>query len=98
MHYSGHGSDEFFYGTDQFPTQRNYLHRSGSKTNRTIQPGSCCNDYEYTSGQIGIDPQTGALADTLEDQTHQVMKNLKAILAVSGLGFDDVIIVPDIRF
>lgn len=53
--------------------------------------GVAVNDYEYTSGQIGIDPQTGALADTLEDQTHQVMKNLKAILAVSGLGFDDVI-------
>ncbi|QXO94607.1 hypothetical protein KSK55_15035 [Methanospirillum purgamenti] len=29
--------------------------------------GVAVNDYEYTSGQIGIDPQTGALADTLED-------------------------------
>ncbi|HPP79229.1 Rid family hydrolase, partial [Methanospirillum sp.] len=45
--------------------------------------GVAVNDYEYTSGQIGIDPQTGVLAETLEGQTHQVMKNLKAILALS---------------
>lgn len=53
--------------------------------------GVAVNDYEYTSGQIGIDPQTGVLVDRIEDQTHQVMKNLRAILAVSGLEFDDVV-------
>ncbi|MCA1916723.1 RidA family protein [Methanospirillum hungatei] len=53
--------------------------------------GVAVNDYVYTSGQIGIDPQTGVLRDTIGDQTHQVMKNLREILEVSGLNFDDVV-------
>jgi len=53
--------------------------------------GVTVNGYEYTSGQIGIDPATGVLAATLEEQTHQVMKNLKAVLSVSGMDFEDVV-------
>ncbi len=53
--------------------------------------GVVVNEYVYTSGQIGLDPQTGVLAETLQGQTHQVMKNLKAVLAASGLRFDDVV-------
>ena len=46
----------------------------------------------YTSGQIGIDPQTGKLAEGgIEQQAKQVMKNLQAILASQGLGFSDVL-------
>ncbi len=46
----------------------------------------------YTSGQIGLDPVTGAMAgDTLQLQTEQVMKNLAAVLAAAGSGMDRVI-------
>ncbi len=38
----------------------------------------------YTSGQIGIDPATGALAEGLEAQAEQVFKNLQALLAAAG--------------
>ena len=39
-----------------------------------------------TSGQIPIDPSTGSLVvDLIEDQTNQVMANLKAILENEGL-------------
>lgn len=47
--------------------------------------------YEYTSGQIGINPETGILAEGLEEQTRQVMQNLQAVLSASGMGFDDVV-------
>ena len=47
--------------------------------------------YEYTSGQIGINPETGILADGLHEQTHQVMHNLQAVLLASGLDFEDVV-------
>lgn len=47
--------------------------------------------FVYTSGQIGIDPGTGVLADTIENQTKQVMENLREVLIASGCEFQDVI-------
>lgn len=46
----------------------------------------------YTSGQIAINPATGAVeADTIETQTEQVMKNLGAILEEAGTSFEQVV-------
>jgi len=50
------------------------------------------NGFLYTSGQICINPATNELVMTnIQDETHQVMKNLKAILTEAGLGFDAVV-------
>lgn len=46
----------------------------------------------YVSGQIPLDPQSGELVSgTIEEETHQVMKNLFAILQEAGMGFDNVL-------
>ena len=46
----------------------------------------------YTSGQIAINPETGDLVmDSIEEETQQVMKNMKAVLAEAGMTFDHVI-------
>lgn len=45
----------------------------------------------YLSGQIGIDPKTGQLFETFEEQTHQVFKNLKAVCEASGGKLDDAV-------
>lgn len=46
----------------------------------------------YASGQIALDPATGDLiTDNIEAETHQVMKNIKALLAEAGCTFEDVI-------
>lgn len=46
----------------------------------------------YISGQIAIEPSTGALlTDDLEKETAQVLENLKAILAEAGLELTDVV-------
>lgn len=46
----------------------------------------------YISGQIAIDQSSGKLVtDNIEDETHQVMANLKAILGEAGLTFNDVV-------
>ncbi|MFJ6412719.1 hypothetical protein CHI12_00020 [Terribacillus saccharophilus] len=45
----------------------------------------------YISGQIPLDPATGEMAQTIEEQTDQVMKNLAAILDEAGLSFDQVV-------
>jgi 2-iminobutanoate/2-iminopropanoate deaminase len=46
----------------------------------------------YISGQICIDPSTGNLKNKdIQEETHQVMKNLKTILQEAGMGFNDVV-------
>lgn len=50
------------------------------------------NGILYASGQIAIDPATGELInDNIEAETHQVMKNVKAILTEAGIGFEQVL-------
>lgn len=45
----------------------------------------------YTSGQLGICPESGALAEGVQAQTKQALENVKAILAEAGLGMNDII-------
>ena len=46
----------------------------------------------YSSGQIPLDPATGALVEgDITAQTEQVMKNLGAVLEAGGTGFDRVV-------
>lgn len=46
----------------------------------------------YTSGQIAINPNSGDLVmNSIEEETHQVMTNVKAVLAEAGMTFDHVI-------
>lgn len=45
----------------------------------------------FTAGQIGLDPATGKLAEGLENQAEQVMKNLRAVLAAAGTSLDQAI-------
>ena len=49
-------------------------------------------DTVYCSGQIPINPATGAVdAVTVEDQTRQVIENLCNVLAAAGGGLDRVV-------
>jgi 2-iminobutanoate/2-iminopropanoate deaminase len=45
----------------------------------------------YSSGQIGLDPETGELVEGIEAQTHRVMLNLRGVLAAAGLDFGAVV-------
>ncbi|HMR92118.1 MAG TPA: RidA family protein [Chitinophagaceae bacterium] len=46
----------------------------------------------YISGQICIDPQSGELkSKDVQEETHQAMQNLKAILAAAGMTFKNVV-------
>ena len=45
-------------------------------------------DFVYLSGQIPLNPETGEVeGTTIEEQTHQVMKNIKAVLNDMGLDY-----------
>ncbi len=51
-----------------------------------------CGSLLFTSGQIAINPATGNVEETtIEGQTEQVMKNLAAILAEAGTGFENAV-------
>jgi len=46
----------------------------------------------FISGQVCIDPSSGELKNRdLQEETHQVMHNLKAILQEGGMDFSNVV-------
>jgi 2-iminobutanoate/2-iminopropanoate deaminase len=46
----------------------------------------------YVSGQIALNQESGNLInDNIENETHQVMKNLQAILTEAGMDFTNVL-------
>ena len=48
-------------------------------------------DMIFTAGQIGKDPATGNIPQTLGEQTEQVLRNIAAILKEAGASMDDVV-------
>lgn len=49
-------------------------------------------DFVYTSGQIGLDPQSGVMVTGgIEAETRQVLTNLKAVVEAAGLTLQDVV-------
>lgn len=56
--------------------------------NQAVQTGNLL----FISGQICIDPATGELKNKdVQQETHQVMHNLKAILKEAGMNFSNVV-------
>ena len=49
------------------------------------------NGILYISGQIPLNSETGKLEEGITKATHQVMKNLEAILTEAGLTFKNVV-------
>ncbi len=54
--------------------------------------GYIVNGLLFTSGQIPLNPATGEIVGTtIAEQTHQVMKNLGALLEAADLSYDKVV-------
>jgi 2-iminobutanoate/2-iminopropanoate deaminase len=46
----------------------------------------------YISGQVPVDPETGKFAEGgITEQTHQIFRNIEAILVEAGYSFKDVV-------
>ena len=55
---------------------------------QAVQAGN----FLFVSGQVAINPESGELnISSIEEETHQVMRNLKAVLLEAGLSFDNVV-------
>ena len=49
-------------------------------------------DFVFTSGQIPIDPQTGAFVEGgIAEQTERVLRNLAEVLRAAGTGLEGVV-------
>jgi len=48
-------------------------------------------DHVFCAGQLGTDPATGQLAEGIQAQTEQAMRNLQAVLDAAGCTFADVV-------
>jgi reactive intermediate/imine deaminase len=57
---------------------------------RPFSPAVRAGDFVYVSGQVPADANGEIVAGGIEAQTHQVMKNLAAVLALADCTFDDV--------
>ena len=45
----------------------------------------------YISGQLPVNPETGKVPDTIEEQVEQCFANISAILKEAGYGFESVV-------
>lgn len=56
--------------------------------NQSVKTGNTL----YLSGQIAIDQSTGKLVDSsIEDETHQVMKNIGHVLKAADMTFENIV-------
>lgn len=53
--------------------------------------GYIAGGFVYTSGQIPVDPATGAIPQGITAQTEQSCKNVGAILEAAGCGYANVV-------
>ena len=57
----------------------------------TYSQGVKFNGVYYFSGPIGIDPETGVMSQSFDEQLSQVMKNIDGILESQELKREDII-------
>ena len=74
------------------PVRRRAVNLPGSTPNGLFSPAVVTGDLVFTSGQIGIDPKTGQLAEGgTAGQLEQVFKNLSAALEAAGSSTEHIL-------
>jgi reactive intermediate/imine deaminase len=69
------------------PIQTNDAPRAIGAYSQAVRAGNTV----YLSGQIGLEPATMALAEGIDPQIHQVLRNLRAVAAAAGATLDDAV-------
>ena len=66
--------------------------QSGASAGGPYSPGLRAGDFIFVSGQVPRDPAPGQIVgETIEEQTTQVLENIKAILEAGGATLADVV-------
>ena len=72
--------------------RRRVVNLPGSTPNGLFSPAVVAGDLVFTSGQIGVDPKTGQLAEGgTAGQLEQVFKNLSAALEAAGSSTEHIL-------
>ncbi|MDH5402124.1 MAG: RidA family protein [Candidatus Heimdallarchaeota archaeon] len=53
--------------------------------------GIVVGDLLFTAGQVGLNPSTGELATSVEDQVIQIMENLRGIAEQAGTSLENAV-------
>lgn len=73
-------------------TVRKVITFENTPAKRPYSPAVEVNGTLYVSGQIAVDQSTGKLIEgTIEEQTRQVLKNLKNVIEKAGYSMDNVV-------
>ena len=76
----------------QIPEKQVIIPEGGAKPLAPYSPGIRFGQLVFTSGQIGLDPQTGKLVTGgVEAETRQALTNLSKILAAAGSSIAQVL-------
>jgi 2-iminobutanoate/2-iminopropanoate deaminase len=76
----------------QNPVKEVIIPDGGVKPLAPYSPGIRWNKFVFTSGQIGLDPETGKLiSDSLESEIRQALTNLSSILEAAGSSLEYVL-------
>lgn len=54
-------------------------------------PGFVANGFVFVSGQLPIDPATGVITGTAEEQTERTLRNVELVLRAAGSSLDRVV-------
>src|SRR5438874_1465139 len=54
-------------------------------------PAVVSGDHVFTAGQVAHDADGNLVGDTIEEQTRQVLQNLRACLEAAGSSLDEVV-------
>jgi len=49
------------------------------------------NGFVFCAGQLGLDPESGTFVEGIENQTHQAIKNLQAVLEEAGSSLEHIV-------
>lgn len=73
--------------TERAPVQTDAAPAAIGPYSQAIRAGG----FVFTAGQVGAEPSTGNLAEGISAQADQALRNLSAVLAEAGTGFDRVV-------
>ncbi|MFV2007242.1 MAG: RidA family protein [Longimicrobiales bacterium] len=80
--------------TPPLPEKTVILPRGYRPSSAPLSPAILVGNTLYLSGNTGGDPETGRLVDGgLEPEFHQIMANMRAVLAEAGMDLSDVVSV-----
>lgn len=72
-------------------TNKKYIEVPGRATSKILSHAVEVGNQLFLSGQLGFNNETNELAEGIEGQTHQTLKNIEAILKAANYTFADVV-------